>query len=92
MNSISNDNLKNNLSIIRAELSKYDEMTRKEFFNEAINNRLKNTLYIYNIETDKLSDFLIQQHGMRVLKAITKIQKADDKKVIYDNMKGALND
>ena len=92
MNLISSDNLKNNLSIIRAELSKYDKMTRKEFFNQAINNRLKNTLYIYNIETDKLSDFLIQQQGMRVLKAITKIQKADDKKVIYNNMKGALND
>ena len=92
MNSTLNDSLKDTLTTIKAELSRYDGMTRLELFNYSINDKLKSTLYKYDIETDQLSDFLIQQQGMRVLKAITKIQKFDDRKIIYDNMKGDSDD
>lgn len=88
MNLISNDNLKNNLAKIKAELALYDEFTRIELFNQCINQRLIHTLELYNVKTDQLSDFLLGQHGIRVLKAITKLQKFSDRKVIYENMKG----
>jgi len=88
MNLILADNLKNNLAKIKAELALYDEFTRPELFNHCINQRLMHTLELYNVKTDQLSDFLIRQQGIRVLKAITKLQKFNDRKVIYENMKG----
>jgi len=69
-------------------MSRYKLVARVYFFNQCINEKLKNILYKYNIETDKLSDFLLRQSGTRVLKAIAKIKKFDDRKVIYENMKG----
>lgn len=92
MNSISENKLSKNLAAIMAELKEYNTMTKTDIFNEAINSRLKDTLYKYNNNIDQLSDFLVKQEGMRVLKTITKIQKADDKKIIYENMKEMIND
>lgn len=92
MSSTLQNNFSDNLSLIKDELSKYDGLTRVELFNECINNKLKNTLYKYNVETEHMSDFLLQQEGIRVLKAITKIQKFDDKEIIYANMKGNIDD
>lgn len=88
MNLILSDNLKNNLAKIKAELALYDEFTRLELFNHCINQRLLHTLELYNVKTDQLSDFILGQQGIRVLKAITKLQKFSDRKVIYENMKG----
>ena len=66
MSSILQNNFSDNLSAIKGELSKYDHLTRVELFNQCINNKLKNTLYKYNVETEQTSDFLLQQEGIRI--------------------------
>ena len=85
----STSKLNENLQQIKAEIYKYANLSRGEIFNQALNKRLKYTLLRYNDKIDQLSGYLLNQEAMRVLKAITKIQKIEDKKVIYENMKGA---
>ena len=84
-------NLTQNLETIKSEIDKYSDMTRTEIFNQSINRLLKHTLQRYSNTIEQLSGYLLNQEGMRILKAITKIQKLDDKKIIYENMKGEIN-
>lgn len=84
--------LNDNLEAIKEEIYRYKEGSRVDFFNDCINRKLKATLIRYNEETDQLSSFLMEKASMRVLKAITKINKQADKEVIYENMKGWYED
>lgn len=88
MNFLYNSKLDENIKTIQNELCEYSNLDRTEIFNQAINKLLMHTLRKYNNKIDDLSGYLLNQEGMRVLKAITKIQKHADKKVIYENMKG----
>lgn len=88
----SENSFSKNLSLIKEALNQYNGMTHVEFFNYMLNQRLKSTLYLYNKDTDHISDFLLNQGGLRVLKAVTKIQKLEDRKIIYENMEGDADD
>lgn len=92
MNSQYNSNLRSTLKKIAEEMNKYSKMTQVELFNQSINKLLTQTLKKYNNNIDLLSEYVLNKEGMRVLKAITKIQKNNDKKIIYENMKGDTND
>lgn len=92
MSLMSEHNLTRNLALIKTEMNKYTGMSHIDLFNYSINRRLMYTLQRYDANIDQLSDFILNQAGMRVLKAITKIQKFDDRKVIHDNMKEDIND
>lgn len=92
MNSQYNSNLRSTLKKIAEEMNKYSKMTQVELFNQSINKLLTQTLKKYNNNIDLLSEYILNKEGMRVLKAITKIQKNNDKKIIYENMKGDTND
>lgn len=92
MNSQYNSNLPATLKKITEEMNKYSKMTQVELFNQSINKLLTQTLKKYNNNIDLLSEYILNKEGMRVLKAITKIQKNNDKKIIYENMKGDTND
>lgn len=76
----------NILKIIESELNKYNYLTRVELFNLCINNRLAATLKKYNQDIDTTSEYLLRQSSVRVLKALTKIKKVDDKDVINQYM------
>ena len=92
MSSLYNNNLATLLKKIELEINKYSEMNQTEIFNQSVNRLLKYTLHKYNNSIDQLSDYLLNQEGMRVLKAITKTQKFSDKKIIRENMKGEEDD
>jgi len=85
-------NLATNLKTVEEEINKYSELTQTEIFNQSINRLLKRTLHKYNNNIDQLSGYLLNQEGIRILKAITKIQKFDNKKVIKENMRRDAND
>lgn len=74
------------LSNIEGELSQYKDLTKVEIFNICINNRLAATLVKYNEQIDSSSDYLLRQSSVRVLKALTKIKKNDDKDIINQYM------
>lgn len=82
MNLVSNPHLIE----IESELNRYYKIPRVEVFNICINNRLASTLRRYNAEIDATSDFLIKQESVRVLKALTKIKKNEDREIIKQNM------
>ena len=71
---------------IESELNQYYKIPRVEIFNICINKRLAATLRKYNAEIDATSEFLIKQESVRVLKALTKIKKNEDREVIKQNM------
>ena len=79
-------NLTSNLELIAKEMDKYSGMTQTEIFNQSINRHLTHTLIKYNSAVDNMSGYLLKQEGMRVLKAITKMQKFADKKIIKENL------
>lgn len=74
------------LSNIEDELSQYKDLTKVEIFNVCINNRLAATLVKYNEQIDSSSEYLLRQSSVRVLKALTKIKKNDDKDIINQYM------
>lgn len=71
---------------IEVELSRYKDLSKVEIFNECINNRLAATLVKYNEKIDSTSEYLLRQSSVRVLKALTKIKKVNDKDIINSYM------
>lgn len=67
---------------IGEELSKYSRYSHEALLTKFINERLSQTLNQYNIELEKTTSFLSAQSGMRVLKAIAKKRKQQDKEII----------
>lgn len=76
----------NTLRTIEVELSTYKDLSKVEIFNTCINNRLAATLLKYNEQIDSTSEYLLRQSSVRVLKALTKIKKVDDKDIINQYM------
>lgn len=74
----------NTLQLIEKELNTYRDLTKVEIFNVCINNRLVSTLRKYNEEIDTTSEYLLRQSSVRVLKALTKIKKVNDKDIISE--------
>jgi hypothetical protein len=72
----------NDLKIIESELNAYKDLSKVEIFNTFINKRLAATLIKYNEQIDATSEYLLRQSSVRVLKALTKIKKVDDKDII----------
>lgn len=74
--------LKENIEIILRNNLKYDGYTRARLLQECIHNKLKATVLKYNEEIEDNADYLLTRSSTKVLKALTKIQKADDKKTL----------
>lgn len=75
------------LNSIELELNKYKDMDRNTLFNYCIDRRLQATLLNYNEELEDTTGFLLRKAGWRVLKALTRIQKNDDKDEIKKHLK-----
>lgn len=76
----------NILKQIEVELSTYKDLTKFEIFNACINKRLADALVNYNEQIDYTSEYLLRQSSVRVLKALTKMKKVDDKDIINSYM------
>lgn len=80
---------------IEMELDKYADLSRAELLTYCIKEKLNSTLRKYNEEMQGKMDVLSRAGNIRVLKAISKIQKNNDKKAIQDQIdseKGELHD
>ena len=73
--------LKRNLESIEKDLLKYKEYNRESLLKLFIDEKLKWALKIYNAEVERNSNYLLSKNGIRVLKALTKLQKKQDKAV-----------
>ena len=79
-----NNSFSRNLHKIDKKLKECFATDRHKLFKECINHKLVETLKTYNEEVDVNSSFLIEQSTIRVLKALTKLQKKDDKAVLEE--------
>lgn len=73
--------LKRNLESIKKDINKYSEYNKESLLKLFIDEKLKWALKIYNAEVERNSNFLLSKNGIRVLKALTKIQKKQDKEI-----------
>jgi hypothetical protein len=64
---------------ITEELNRYKDLTPNQLFTQCINEKLKCTLLKYKVELQQSEEYLIKRKTCDVLKAITKIQKKQDK-------------
>ena len=80
-------NLKTIIDKIDAEITKYKNFSRVELFEYCIQELLKQKLKLYNDEIDNTVEFLENRGSTRIMKALTKIQKKEDKEVIEANLK-----
>ena len=87
INSPEDHSLKEILDEIEQELNRYKDVSRTELFNQCIDERLKAVLLQYNEEADVTSNYLIRRGSARVLKALTRMQKQDDKDVLESKKK-----
>ena len=80
---------------INDDLDKYKDLTHEQIFTTCIETKLRNTLLNYNYDIDLNSKFLLTRQAEKVLKAITKIQKEQDKEdleKIIETSKGEPNE
>lgn len=82
--------LKTVLKWINKDFNTYKDLSRQDLLKECINKKLAFTLKKYNEEIDWHSDYLISRSSVKVLKALTKIQKKNDVNVLKENMKEEL--
>ena len=84
--------LKNSLIEIENQLNQYSNIKRSDFYQQCINDKLKNTLnnYLHIIEVN--SDYLLSRNSIKVLKALTKEQKKEDKKALKKASKEQQNE
>ena len=80
--SLENSKVINSLNEIYKELSEYNKYSHDALLTKFINDRLSESLNQYNIELEKNITFLSNQAGMKVLKAISKKHKQEDKAII----------
>lgn len=83
----SSDKLCQNLKEIISDIDRYKDISRIDLINSCINKKLNLTLEEYQSDIDNTSEYLLKQNGTRVIKAITKIQKNNDKAVIESKLK-----
>ena len=80
-------NLKTVIDKIDEEINKYANFSRIELFEYCIQELLKEKLRLYSDEIDNTVQFLESRGSARVLKALAKIQKKEDKEIIEANLK-----
>lgn len=80
------------LKVIKEDLSRYTALTRAELLKNCINNKLAYTLQRYDDEINMNVDYLSTKNSVRVLKALSKIQKRNDVKNIQAALKEDLKD
>jgi len=84
--------LNENLLQIQKELNAFKDISRDELYSKCIDDKLTETVLKYNTELDLNSKYLLTRASMKVLKGITKVQKAADKQILLDNQaKGKEN-
>lgn len=74
-----------NIKKIEEELNKYKNIQREDLLKSCITNKLAGTLERYNEEIDLNSDYLLTRSSTKVLKALTKLQKKQDKEILEEN-------
>lgn len=74
-----------NIKKIEQDLLKYKDIQREELLKSCITNKLAGTLERYNEEIDLNSDYLLTRSSTRVLKALTKMQKKQDKQILEES-------
>ena len=87
--------LSENIIKIKEDLDKYKDLSRSEFYTKCINEKLKSALHTYQIDLQESEEYLIRRRSTDVLKAITKIQKEQDKEdleKIIETSKGESNE
>lgn len=64
---------------VEQEINQYNNLTRQELYQQCIDAKLKVTLdnYLHIIEVNE--DYLLTRNSVKVMKAITKQQKKEDK-------------
>ena len=67
---------------IKQDISKYENINRADLLTKCIDDKLRATLKKYNLDMELNSDYLLKREGTRVLKALTKLQKKDDKEAL----------
>lgn len=77
--------IKERLINMRQELDECSSITPQELYENCINERLKQTILKYNDELDLDSRFLLQKAAVRVMKAITVMQKNNDVEILKAN-------
>lgn len=80
--------LKDRIIEVAADLDRYKDIPRDRLFTQCIDEKLKHTLKTYISDLDLTSDELMKKAGFRVMKALTKIQKNDDKNAIKEQIEG----
>lgn len=81
------NNFKENLDKIADDLTLYSNLSRVELFNQCLKEKLNNLLLDYNEELDKKISWLANIDPKRVIRAINKIDRKNDKEIIKENLK-----
>lgn len=76
------ENLTSNISSIQEDLNRYKDLSRVKLFTLCINEKLRAAVMKYNYQLDLDNEYLLRKRITDVLKAITKQQKAEDKKIL----------
>ena len=82
----------NQLKAIDDDFIYYEKKKRVDVLTSSINYKLKTTLLKYDEEVDDCSNFLTTAGEVRVMKAITKIQKKYDKENLEEILEEELLD
>lgn len=77
--------LNENLRQIQQELAEFKDIPREELYSQCIDDKLTETVLKYNADLDLNSKYLLTRASMKVLKGITKVQKAADKQILLEN-------
>ena len=80
--------LKENIVAIKADLEKYVGVDRSQLYTDFLSYKLKATLEKYNETIEFSSSVLAKAASIRVMKALTKIQKKED----VANLKAAIEE
>ena len=77
-----------NLKYIKKELNKYTDKNHEDLLAYCIKDKLDTALLRYNKEMDLNSEYVLTRSSLKVLKAITKLQKKADKQALEDAAEG----
>lgn len=76
------NDFKDILNEIMQELALYKDIPPEELLTDCIRRKLQSTVLKYNKTLDMSSNYLTTRACEKVLKALTKIRKKDDKKAL----------
>ncbi len=84
--------LKDNINSIYLDMDKYSTYSHSELFTFFVQDKLQGTLLKYQMDIDKIEDYLLRREASAVLKRITQIQRDSDKQELNKiiNEKGRI--